>query len=129
MAKKTRPAMLAQQLQAVRGELADAEAECGKLQAERDEAQRLLEAQKATTQAVSKDWMADARHLKSERDTEARARDFQQRRGDSLYDQVTTLYDQVATLTDQIESLKTHTFAAWIVAAIGWICFIFALCL
>lgn len=116
MAKKTRPAMLAQQLQAVRGELADAEAECGKLQAERDEAQRLLEAQKATTQAVSKDWMADARHLKSERDTEARARDFQQRRGDSLYDQVATLYDQ-------IESSKTHTFAAWIVAAIGWICF------
>lgn len=75
MAKKTRPATLAQQLQAVRGELADAEAECVKLYATNkqidsqfEDAMARLNDQKSATEAIQKTWAADVNRLTAERD-------------------------------------------------------------
>lgn len=105
MAKKTRPATLAVQLQAVRGELADAEAECAKLTGE-------LADQKAATEAVRKTWRDNVDRLTAERDS-------QLKRANALELQSLTHYDD-------LDKARMKTFAAAIIGAIGWICFLLA---
>lgn len=110
MAKKTKGATLAEQLAVAKGSLSDAEAECKRLTADvgywKDQCKtEVLQTERDNWATRSAEYITTIDRLQGERDDHGA---------------------NLVSLSNQLERSKTHTFAAWVIGAIGWICFFVA---